>query len=81
MSAKSCDRECLSLCSKHHLERTTFSGAFASFTKETMREWTQVQIIRTQHEFSLHLIREQKYQPDGETLISRNVATGSELPP
>jgi hypothetical protein len=47
---KSADDTVISLCRKHHRERTDYSGTFRGWTKADMRGWCDWAIGRTQAE-------------------------------
>ncbi len=48
MGQKCSDFETIPLCSKHHRERTDFSGDFKYFDQATMRDFLEEAIARTQ---------------------------------
>lgn len=51
MGQKADDRTCIPLCHKHHVQRTSMSGVFATFTKTTMRAWLDSQVTDHQHRY------------------------------
>ncbi len=48
LSHKADDRTCVPACTKHHRQRTDFSGPFRDWTREQMREALAAAIERTQ---------------------------------
>lgn len=48
LGQKCADDECIPLCTEHHRQRTDFSGAFKSWTKDRMRGWLEASIVLVQ---------------------------------
>lgn len=57
MSQKCDDAECIPLCTRHHRERTDFSGAFKDWTRERMRPWLDQKIAETQRSLSCPVLK------------------------
>jgi hypothetical protein len=46
IGTKNHDDRAIPLCTKHHTERHSLSGAFKAFRKESLREWESEQATR-----------------------------------
>lgn len=51
MGQKADDRTCIPLCSKHHRERTDFSGLFKGWNQERMRGWLAESVVLYQKRY------------------------------
>lgn len=61
LSQKSDDVECVPLCEKHHTQRSSFHGFFATWDQEQMRAWLEKQIAFYQAEYKRHLERMRRW--------------------
>lgn len=52
MGQKADDRTCIPLCSKHHRERTDFSGLFKGWSQDRMRGWLAESVVLYQKRYN-----------------------------
>lgn len=51
LNQKADDRTCIPLCHKHHVQRTSFSGPFRSWSQTAMRCWLELLVMTTRARF------------------------------